>query len=110
MQDRILNIIESLTARVARLERIRAGEQLGNRIRQLLDEKEMTVEDLAAAIAAQPGPDLAASTLQQIIGGDIETPTEPAVAAIAQALDVSQDSLFALIPGGRDASGDEGRF
>lgn len=109
--DRLIGLIEGLAERVARLEgkRLREGAQLGARLRSELDQREMTIQDLTDRINAQEGPDADVSTLQSIVSGEIENPSEPMIAAIGKALGISQDELFGLI-GGRDESPDTGRF
>ncbi len=64
----------------------------GDRIQELREEQEMTLEQLAADLP------ITASTLGQIERGDVEVPSSDVIEALAGALDVSIQSLIDRLP------------
>ncbi len=71
--------------------------ELGDRLRALLREKGLTVAKLASAGGIDE------STMGAILSGDIARPPDRRLRGFAEALDVSFDSLLALIPEERRA-------
>lgn len=63
-------------------------ETIGEKIKKLLLEKEMTQEELARKA------DIPYATLLKIIGGSVENPTVKTMQKLARALDVSVDDLL----------------
>lgn len=76
---------------------------IGDRIIELREEQEMTLDELAASLP------ITASTLGQIERGEIEVPSEPVIEALASALEVPIQSLIDLLPEPEDENEEMGR-
>lgn len=63
-------------------------EKIGDRIKKLIKEKEMTQEELARKA------DIPYATLIKIIGGSVDNPTVRTMQKLAMALEVSVDELL----------------
>jgi transcriptional regulator with XRE-family HTH domain len=66
-------------------------ETIGDKIRKLIKDKEMTQEELARKA------DIPYSTLIKIISGNVDNPTVRTIQKLAVALDVSVDELLTTI-------------
>lgn len=66
-------------------------ETIGDKIRKLIKDKEMTQEELARKA------DIPYSTLIKIISGNVDNPTIRTIQKLAVALDVSVDELLTTI-------------
>ena len=66
-------------------------ESIGDRIKKLIKEKEMTQEELARKA------DIPYTTLLKIIGGNVDNPTVRTIQILAKALEVSVDELLTEI-------------
>lgn len=75
------------------LQRLTEASALGDRLRALRDEKEVSNAELADAMGINE------STLGQILSGDIERPPDDRLRGAARLLNVSFESLRNLIPG-----------
>jgi len=71
------------------------ASRLGDRLRALRDEKALSNARLAAAAGIDE------STMGAIIAGDIERPPDARLRGLAKLLDVSFESLLALVPSAR---------
>lgn len=71
-------------------------EHLGIRIKQLLEERRWSQNELARRSG------IVASYLSQIISGKIKNPRGDYVVAIAKALDITTDELYGLAPSRND--------
>lgn len=92
----------------AKLSRAQLG-RLGDRLRSLREEKELSLEEVAErASGLLEGGAIEAGTIGQIERGDIETPSDPVLGALAQVLGTSKEALENLIASGEEPG--EGRF
>jgi len=66
-------------------------ETIGDKIKKLIKEKNMTQEELARKA------DIPYATLIKIIGGNVDNPTVRTIQKLAVALDVSVDDLLTEI-------------
>lgn len=66
-------------------------ETIGDRIKKLIKEKDMTQEELARKA------DIPYATLLKILNGSVENPTVKTMQKLAMALEVSVDELLAKL-------------
>lgn len=69
---------------------------IGDHLRKLRNDQEMTVEEVASKMPIE------ASTITSIESGEIETPSEPVIAAFAKVYGVSAKSIKDKLPGGAE--------
>lgn len=76
------------------------ASRLGDRLKSLRDERDLTTADLAEAAKVDE------STMASILAGDIGRPPDARLRALAKLLDVSFESLLELVPSDRRESED----
>ncbi len=83
--------------------------RFSDRLQSLKEDKDITTEELTESVNKNLKGTIDESTIGQILRGEIKTPSDPVIGALAKALSVSKDSLLSLL-GKESEPEEEGRF